>query len=111
MKKATAIVAAILMICCLLSACGKDESIVGTWTINEDEIKMSFIFNSDGTGQLTALAGLMTVDYTYKIEGNTITFHELNQDVLGSDPYTFEIKGDELSLTAGGDVMVLTKEK
>lgn len=111
MKKATAVIAAILMICCLLSACGKSESLVGTWTISEDGIEMSFIFNEDGTGEISALAGLMTVEYTYKVDGNNIIFHELNQEILGTDPYTFEIKGDELSLTAGGDVMVLTKEK
>lgn len=111
MKKATAIIALLLILCCSLTACGESESLVGTWTFSEDDIEMSFVFNSDGTGQISALAGLMTVEYTYKLEGDTIIFHELNQEVLGSDPYTYSIKGDELSLTAGGDVMVLTKEK
>lgn len=111
MKKIAAIVAVILMLCCMLSACGKNESLVGTWTVSEDGIEMSFVFNSDGTGEIDALDGLMKIEYAYKVEGNTITFQEINQEVLGSDPYTYEIKGDKLSLTAGGEVMELTKEK
>ncbi len=111
MKKSIAIIAVVLMLCCMLSACGKNESLVGTWTVSEDGIEMSFIFDSDGTGEINALGGLMKIEYAYKVDGNKITFHEINQEVLGSDPYTFEIKGDKLSLTAGGEVMELTKEK
>lgn len=111
MKKAYGIVALMLILCCMLSACGKNEALVGTWTVSEDGVEMSFIFNSDGTGEITALGGLMKIEYAYKVDGNKITFHEINQEVLGSDPYTYEIKGDKLSLTAGGEVMVLTKEK
>lgn len=111
MKKTSAFIAVILMLCCLLSACGKAESLVGTWTVSEDDIEMSFIFNSDGTGEVNALGGLMVIEYTYKVENNTVTFSETSQEILGTKPYTFSIKGDKLSLTAGGEVMVLTKEK
>ena len=111
MKKACGIVAVVLILCCMFSACGKSEALVGTWTVSEDGIEMSFIFNSDGTGKITALGGIMTIEYAYKVDGNKITFQEINQEVLGSEPYTYEIKGDKLSLTAGGEVMTLTKEK
>lgn len=111
MKKATAIIALLLIICLSLTACSKAESLTGTWKYSEDGVTISMTFNSDGTGKIEALGGLMSVEYAYKIDDDTIIFHELNQELLGSDPYNFKIKGDELSLTAGGDVMVLTKEK
>lgn len=112
MKKATAIIAAILVLCTMISACGKSaEPLTGSWTHTEDGVSITLVFNADGTGKIEALAGLMSVQYTYKLDGNKITFHELNQEVLGSTPYTYEIKGDELSLTAGGEVMVFTKDK
>lgn len=111
MKKATAVIALLLILCCSLTACKESESLTGTWTYTEDGVSISMTFNTDGTGKLEALGGLMSVDYAYNLEGDTITFHELNQEVLGSTPYTFSIDGDELSLTAGGDVMVLTKDK
>ncbi len=110
MKKATAVVAIILMLCCMLSACGKGDSLVGTWTFSEDGIVMSFIFEKDGTGKVTALEGLINIEYTYEIKDGKLYFDESGQEILGTHPYTFEIKGNELSLTAGGDVMVLTKE-
>lgn len=111
MKKTSAVIAAILILCCLLSACGKSDSLVGTWTVTEDNIEMSFVFNDDGTGKITALGGLMTIEYTYKVDGNTVTFQEKSDEILGTNPYTFSIEGDKLSITGGGDVMVLTKEK
>ena len=111
MKKATAVIAVILVLCCMLSACNKAESLTGTWSYNEEGYSISLIFNEDGTGKIYALGGLLTVEYTYKVDGNTIIFHELEQEVLGSTPYTFSIDGDKMSLTGGGDVMVFTKEK
>ncbi len=111
MKKATAVIAAILMLCCLLSACTKADSLVGTWTVTEDNIEMSFVFNENGTGKITALDGLLNIEYTYEVDGNTVTFQEESDEILGTTPYTFSIEGDKLSITGGGDVMVLTKEK
>lgn len=111
MKKVTSVIAVILMLCCVLSACGSGDKLAGKWTISEDDIEMSFIFNEDGTGQVYALGGLLTINYTYEVKDNTIIFHEQSEEILGTKPYTFEIKGNQLSLTAGGDVMVLTKEK
>lgn len=111
MKKVTSVIAAILMLCCILTACSNESKLIGKWTISEDDIEMSFIFNEDGTGEVYALEGLLVIKYTYEVNENTITFHEESQEVLGTNPYTFTIKGDQLSLTAGGDVMVLTKEK
>ena len=111
MKKTLSVIAVILMLCTMLSACAKSNELVGKWTISEDDIEMSFIFNEDATGEINALGGLLTIKYTYKIKDNTIIFHEETEEILGTTPYTFSIKGDELSLTAGGEVMVLTKEK
>ncbi|MBQ7385345.1 MAG: hypothetical protein IJW04_02430 [Ruminococcus sp.] len=111
MKKATAVISVILMLCCILTACSSEGKLIGKWTFSEDDIEMSFIFNEDGTGEVFALGGLLTIKFTYEVNKNTITFHEESQEILGSHPYTFTIKGDDLSLTAGGDVMVLTKEK
>ncbi|MBQ8796397.1 MAG: hypothetical protein IJZ54_08245 [Clostridia bacterium] len=112
MKKSAAFVAVILVLCCMLSACGKaSENLEGSWTHTEDGVSITLVFNADGTGKIEALGGLMSVQYTYKLDGDTIVFHELNQEILGSNPYTMKIKGDELSLTAGGEVMVFTKDK
>lgn len=111
MKKAISVVAVILMLSLMLTACSKANDLVGKWSITEDDIQMSFTFNEDGTGEIFALGGLLTIKYTYEVKDNTIIFHEESQEVLGTIPYSFTIKGDKLSLTAGGDVMVLTKEK
>lgn len=111
MKKAISVIAVILMLCTMLTACSKGNDLVGKWTVTEDDIQMSFIFNEDGSGEINALGGLLTIKYAYEVKDDTIIFHEEDQEVLGTTPYTFSIKGDKLSLTAGGDVMVLTKEK
>ena len=111
MKKAISVIAVILMFCCVLSACSSESKLLGTWTFTEDDISMSFIFNEDGTGEVYALGGLLTIKYTYEVNNNTIIFHEESEAILGTNPYTFSIDGNQLSLSAGGDVMVLTKEK
>lgn len=111
MKKSVSVIAVILMLCTILTACSNSNDLTGKWTVTEDDIQMSFIFNDDGTGEINALGGLLIIKYTYEVKDNTIIFHEETQEVLGTTPYTFEVKGDKLSLTAGGDVMVLTKEK
>lgn len=110
MKKAISIVAVILALCCMLTACSKKNDLVGKWTVTEDGMSISFTFNENGTGEIYALNGLMVIEYTYEVKDNTIIFHE-ETEVLGTNPYTYSIKGDELSITGGGDVMVLTKEK
>ena len=111
MKKAISVIAVILMFCCVLSACSSESKLLGKWTFTEDDISMSFIFNEDGTGEVYALGGLLTIKYTYEVNNNTIIFHEESEAILGTNPYTFSIDGNQLSLSAGGDVMVLTKEK
>ena len=111
MKKVISAVALILMLCTMLTACAGTNKLTGTWSVTEDGVTMSFVFNDDGTGEINALEGLFKVTYTYEVKDNNIIFIENEQEVLGTTPYTFTINGDELSLTAGGDVLVLTKEK
>ncbi len=110
MKRIISVIAVILMLSCMLAACSKSNGLVGKWTLNEDDIEISFIFNEDNTGEIYALEGLLNIKYTYEIKDNIIIFHEEEMQALGTKPYTFSINGNELSLTAGGDVMVLTKE-
>ncbi len=111
MKKAASIFAVILVLCCMLTACGKNETLTGTWTVTEDGVTMSVVLNSDGTGKVSALEGLMSVDFAYKLKGNTITFYEINEDVFGSKPYIYEIHGDRLTINQDGNTMELIKSK
>lgn len=113
MKKATSVLAVVIILTIILTACSgtENKTITGTWTVTEDSTTMTFELNTDGTGSVSTLGGLLSVDFAYKLKGNTVTFYEINEDVLGSDPFIYELKGDTLKLIRDGETMTLTREK
>ncbi len=112
MKKTLALIAAILVICSLFAACDSANSgIVGTWTLTEDGATIEYTFNEDGTGDISAMAGMLKVEFAYSIKSGKLTFHELGNEVMGTEPYGCSISGDKLTLTLKGDSMVLERKK
>lgn len=112
MKKTTALIAAILIICSLFAACSSSEntSIIGTWTLTEDGATIEYTFNEDGTGNISAMAGMFKIDFAYKITDGNLTFQELGDEVMGSEPYGCTVSSDKLTLTLKGETIVLERK-
>lgn len=112
MKRLIAVLLAALMLLCLLTSCGS-KSINGTWTrqytvlgvVNEEK----FVFNGDGTGSITAALGI-DVDMTYTVDGDklAVTFKVLGIET--TTEYVYEIKGEQLLLTADGETLTFEKQ-
>ena len=66
MKKTIALVAVILIICSLFTACNSNTSIYGTWVLTENDAKIEYTFNEDGTGNVRINDTLGYLRYTYE---------------------------------------------
>lgn len=79
-------------------------TIVGTWHGEDGEHTLVYIFREDGTG--TATAGDATADFTYAIEGDSLTV------TLGgnTDTATVQITETTLSITDEYGTTVLTRK-
>lgn len=113
MKKVVSIVLVMLMLACVLTACGSGK-IVGTWTrqytvlgvVTEDK----FVFNEDGTGKMTTVLGI-EVNMTYTAEDGKLT---VTVDTLGVETtaeYTYKFEKGNLLLTADGETLEFVKQK
>ncbi len=110
MKKCKRLAAAavILAMVFALSACGKSNSIVGKWEATEDGITAAYEFKSDGSGSLSVSG--VSVDITWKTEGDQLT---VSMELLGSEDsqaYTYSLKGNELTLSADGESLTLKRK-
>lgn len=110
MKKTIALVAVILIICSLFTACNNNTSIYGTWVLTENDAKIEYTFNEDGTGSISTMAGMLKVDFAYKITDGKLTFYEVGDAVMGSEPYECSISSDKLTLKLGSEEIVLEKK-
>ena len=110
MKKTIALVAVILIICSLFTACNNDASIYGTWVLTENDAKIEYTFNEDGTGTISAVAGMLKVNFAYKISGGNLTFYEVGDTVMGTAPYECSISSNKLTLKLGSEEIVLEKK-
>ena len=76
MKKTLRLVAVALLLMQLVLVVGcatNEEKIVGTWTRQETGLfgivtEVSYTFNEDGTGK-----GVLGADFTYTVDGDTVT--------------------------------------
>ena len=112
MKKSIALIAVILIIFSLFTACStkSDASIYGTWVLKENDATIEYTFNEDGTGNMSAIAGMLKVDFAYKIKDGTITFYEVGDAVMGTTPYNCTVNSDKLTLSSGSEELVLERK-
>ena len=103
-KKSSKKVFAILTIFALtfsLVACGKKKTIVGTWVETNSKAKDEYTFNEDRTGAYT-MSSLSATDFTYTIEGDTVSIvmRFLGEDTVKS--YTYKIDSNTLTMSIDG---------
>lgn len=108
MKKTLCIILAVMLIAVSLCACGGSNSIVGSWSGTTEGIAVTMSFEKDGTGVMSVLGGLASEEFTYTIEGSSLTVTASDGD---TEVYDYTIEGDTLNLTYDGEVTILTKDK
>ena len=124
MKKRLAVIALLLAVVLLLTACGRKEiNIEGTWDVvdakSEDNAEaiaasMAQIKELGGTLTLTFKDGKMTLNMEVLGQSQTNeTTYEIRDGKLVTEGSTLEIRldGDTLTLTEGNDSMTLKKQK
>lgn len=72
-----------------------ENELVGTWVYDE---YTQYVFEESGHGEL--LADDVSFDYTYKINGETLTL-DFTEDVVRDCDYTFSVDGKKLTLKGG----------
>lgn len=111
MKKVSILLVAVLLIATMLCACGGKggNDITGSWSVTQDGITMTMTFEKNGSGSISAAEGLVSIDFTYEIEGNKIIL-DAEEDLFDTDTLTFERNGNKLTIDDGVDVMEFTKD-
>ena len=100
---------AALFLTVMVSCGGGADSIVGKWAAEVEGVEMSFEFKEDGTGTMGTMG--VNMDITWEIEGTNTLIVEMNfMGMSETTEFEFEVKGNELSLTADGETVVLTKK-
>ncbi len=94
-----------------ITACGSSQAkeLVGTWK-NDTTLKgyeFIYTFNEDGTGKYDAAGTVM--NFTYKIDGNKISFKFTDEDMETLDT-TFSIDGDTLNVKDSNNEDVFYKK-
>ncbi len=111
MKKTFLVILAVAMAVMLVSCTMPWNSIVGTW-VNQNTVlgvvtETGYVFNEDGTGSRNVV---LDVDFTYTVDGDSLT---ITYEVLGieyTEEYTFKISGNTLTLTDdSGDTTTFEK--
>ncbi|MBE6813055.1 MAG: hypothetical protein E7523_09255 [Ruminococcaceae bacterium] len=111
--KISVLLVAVILVCTLaFAACSAEEKIIGTWTSQQTTLgvvtESSIVFNEDGTGSVSGLLGL-TGNMTYVINENIMTVTYNIFGVESTKNYTFEIKGDTLTLTEDATTVTYTR--
>ena len=99
-----AIVIIVLSIILLTKGCSAESKLVGKWDI--DGIT-GYQFNDDGTGAM--LLPHTSYEFTYKIEDKNIVF-DFKDEKVKDGTFTFEVKGDKLTLVGGENTIGGTYE-
>lgn len=94
-----------------ITACGKNQAkeLVGTWKNDTTVEGYEFIytFNEDGTGKYDAAGTIM--NFTYKTDGNKISFKYTDEDMETLDT-TFSVDGDTLNVKDSNNEDVFYKK-
>ena len=127
----------LFVICLMMTACAPQEtsaSLVGSWKLTAygpaesptpvvADVEARLTYNEDGT--LTGNSGCNGFGGNYTVEGDQITFSEINSTLMAcddprmeqedavhqvlTDTASFKIEGNTLTLTNDGMVLVLTR--
>ncbi len=131
MKKVISLALVLVLVLTAFAACTPvEEKILGSWNVNADlgagfSKGMTYIFKEGGTGEIQVVGNLVAPSFRWSIYEKQLTIemdasasNGLLQGIfssladLGIDPisYTFELKGDTLTLTtADGKTTTLTR--
>lgn len=110
-KRLVSLVAALVMVMSLV-ACGSNSEFVGTWECtteaNGQSITTRYEFKSNGDCVMS-VAGL-TIECEYETDGDKLIF---SIEVLGvetTEEWTYKIDGNTMTLTKDGQSTVLKKK-
>ena len=113
MKKVISILLVVFMLVCVLTSCG-EKKLVGTWTRTHTvlgvETEDKFIFNEDGLGKMTTLAGV-EVDMTYTVEDGKIAITVNTLGAKTNIEYEYSFDNGNLILIVHGAEEVFVKQK
>lgn len=110
MKKVSVLVAVVLVLSILLCACGGGgNKLAGTWMGSKDGVAVTFTFNDDGTGVMTAM--IISVPFTYTAENGVlkITADDSMSDLADFNDTPYKVDGDTLILGGGEETFELTR--
>jgi hypothetical protein len=91
-----------------LVACGI-KSVVGTWSAQQGETTITYVFNEDGSGSMDIGSGI-TLPITYETDKDTLT---LKYSMLGSEvsmEYGYVLSKKTLTLTDGDSSVTLEQQ-
>ena len=115
-RRASGLLAAILVLALLLGACGKitPARLKGTWTGETNILgvvtKTEYTFNEDGTGTISGALGI-GVAMHYTVEGDTLTVVTDTAILSQTMVYTVAIEDGALVLTdEKGEALRLTRQ-
>lgn len=98
----------IVILTCLMSACGSSKKFVGTWERDGSEEIM--VLANDGTGS-TSEAGL-SGSIVWSVEKDKVFITISACGMTETNEYAYEFSGDTMTLTnADGDELVYRKAK
>ena len=105
----------ICLIFILLCSCSAVSgiAIVGEWQSDDSilgvEIETTYVFNDDGTGEMTTVLGL-SQDFTYEFKGDKLNITTEILGIKNTEVYDYTFKGDVLTLEGDNSTIELTKK-
>lgn len=110
MKKLFALLLTLVMLVGVFAACGGGDSIIGTWEGEQDGVTLELTFEEGGKGKMGSMG--TTLDCTWEIKDGKLS---MSMEMFGQSGELFKdaeysVKGDELSITADGETVVLKKK-
>ena len=105
MKRTVCLVMAVLLLAVSLCACG-GKSIVGSWKTEIEGLKVSMVFEDNGTCKLETM-GETVASMEYKIEDGKLIFVTMGQE---GTPLEYKISGKTLTIYAKDEPIKLTRE-
>lgn len=103
-KRLVSLLAALVMVMSLV-ACGGEKGLVGTWEASADidgqEVSAGYTFESNGDCSMNALG--LTLDGTYKTDGDKLIITISMMGMEQSQEYTYKVDGNTLFLTMDGE--------